>query len=63
MNDSSFLNSNQVLKGMFKTLTDKGLSKVFHYKHIEKEDIDKLIETGVIGIHNPKSLQILEYLV
>ena len=60
--DSVFLHSNQVLSGIFKTLTEMGKSSVSHYKHIESGDIEKLKDTGVIGTHNPKALLNLVWL-
>ena len=62
LKDAAFLHSNQVLKGMFKTLTEQGLTMVNHFKHIEKEDMNKLINTGVIGTDNPRSLLNLVWL-
>ena len=62
LKDGSFLHSNQVLKGVFKTLTEMGVSVVKHYKAIEQGDMNKLIAKGVIGTHNPRSLQNLVWL-
>ena len=63
LNDANFLHSNQLLKGIFKTLTEKGVSVVKHYKPIEKEDMMKLITTGVISTGNPRSLINLVWLL
>ena len=62
LKDGAFLHSNNVLKGLFKTLTEMGVSTTKHYKAIEQGDIQKLVETGVIGMHNPRSLQNLVWL-
>ena len=39
-----------------------GASTTKHFKAIEQGDIQKLVETGVIGMHNPRSLQNLVWL-
>ena len=57
LKDAAFLHSNQVLKGIFKNLTEIGASMVSHHKAIESGDMMKLIETGTIGTDNPRSLQ------
>lgn len=62
MTDGVFLHSNQVLKDVFKTLTEMGMSVINHYKFIEKGDIGKLISTGVISTHSPRSLLNLVWL-
>ena len=56
LSDAIFLHSNQVLKGVFKTLTEMGECTTTHYKSIEKGDIKKLKTTGIIGTHNPQAL-------
>ena len=38
LKDGAFLHSNNVLKGLFKTLTEMGLSKSKHFKAIEQGD-------------------------
>ena len=60
--DSIFLHSNQVLAGMFKTLTKMGKSVVSHYKPIESGDMEKMVATGIMGTNNPKALQNLVWL-
>ena len=62
LKDATFLHSNQVLSGVFKTLTVMGVSTVTHHKSIEEGDIAKLIESEVIGTHNPRALLNLVWL-
>ena len=62
LSDGRFLNSNQVLKGVFKTLTEMGECTMSHHKPIEKGDINKLKSTGVIGTDNTHSLLHLVWL-
>ena len=62
LNDSTFSHSNLVLKGMFKTLTESGMSVVSHHQPIEQNDMKKLVKSGVIGTHNPQSLLNLVWL-
>lgn len=62
LQDSIFLHSNQVLKGVFKTLTDIGASVVNHHKSIEAGDLDKLRKSGVMSTKNPRALQNLVWL-
>ena len=62
LKDTFFLHSNQVMQGVFKTLTLMGVSKVAHHTNIESGDMLKLVETGVIGTHNPRALSNLVWL-
>ena len=57
VSDPAFKESNDIMCGVFKWLAKPGLDTVQHHAPIEKQDIDKMKATNVIGTDNPVSLQ------
>ena len=57
VSDPAFKESNDTMCGVFKWLAKQGLDTVQHHDLIEKQDIDKMKATNVIGTDNPVSLQ------
>ena len=60
--DREFSRSNEILGGVFKVMTSEGRDTYKHKNPVEPGDMVKLVETGVIGTNNPKSLQRLVWL-
>ena len=57
MLDRDFLPANQVFTGLLKQLRRDGLDRTKHKSIIQREDIEKMYTTGVIGTSNPVALQ------
>ena len=56
INNPLFATSNETLIGLFKKMTAEGSVKTRPHYPIEAGDIEKLFDTGVLGMTNPKSL-------
>ena len=62
ISDPIFKRANNVLEGVFKDLTTKGLDVPKPHCPLEPGDFIKLKETGTISVSNPRSLQNLVWL-
>ena len=57
MQDRDFLAANQVFTGVLKEMRQQGLDTTKHKSVIQKEDVDKMYSSSILGTNNPTSLQ------